>query len=736
MSPLMDPGPPGVAWGRRTTSGDVIWSFHQMRRLLFILLFASLSAWCSATHVLGGEMYYDKLAGDQYRITLRLFRDCGPNNVNGTGFDAQAVMAVYDGNGALQFTTSPSFTVENDVVVELNSPCLQAPPSICATWAEYVAVIDLPPNATGYVISYQRCCRTPSTTNLPTGLLQGLTCTVQVPPASVGSNSSPRFNGYPPVAMCFGQDMVFDHSASDPDGDVLVYDLFSPYAGGSANDPAPVAGPPPYAPIQWAAGYDATDPMDADPGLAIDPLTGELTVHPTVLGSYAAAVRVREYRNGELLSASIRDVRFDVVACDAFIASVMAEQTAEERCTGLTMPFSNESINGQSWHWDFGVAGTDADTSDLLDPEWTYADTGSYTVTLIANPGWPCADTSTSQFAIHYPLEPSFIRPPIACVDASVQFQADGRFTPLAAVSWSFGEGDAPVTGSGIITTTAFAEPGTFPVQLVVQEFGCEASYLDSATAHPRILLEAVTDTAGCVDTPFAFTAQATAWSPVAYSWTFGDGTGASDTDATHVYVEAGEYDVSVTASTSAGCVDTRTIVMPDQVQVFPKPTPEFTVYPNEVSLLAPVVEVTDHAQGAVAWEYAIAGERLTGPSFSFEFDDAGWFDITQTVRSGTNCEASITRTVYVSDHLFYAPSAFTPDGDGVNDIFLPVVRGARLYDLIVVDRWGVERFHTTDPLQGWSGDGLPQGTYGYKVRLSEYGPMSTEYVGHFTLLR
>ena len=66
-------------------------------------------------------------------------------------------------------------------------------------------------------------------------------------------------------------------------------------------------------------------------GLAIDPITGELTVHPTLLGSYAVGVRVREFRNGELLSASIRDVRFDVVACDAFIASVIADQTVEDR---------------------------------------------------------------------------------------------------------------------------------------------------------------------------------------------------------------------------------------------------------------------------------------------------------------------------------------------------------------------------------------------------------------------
>ena len=707
-----------------------------MIRVILLVLFTSVSAVCSATHVLGGEMYYDKLAGNQYRVTLRMFRDCSANNANGTLFDAQATMAIYDGDGVFQFTTSPSFTVENDVVVELNSPCLQAPPTICATWAEYVAVIDLPPNATGYVISYQRCCRTPSTTNLPAGVLQGLTCTVQVPPASAGNNSSPRFNGYPPVAMCFGQDMVFDHSATDPDGDVLVYDLFSPYAGGTAADPAPVAGPPPYAPIVWAAGYDSSDPMDADPGLAIDPITGELTVHPTLLGSYAVGVRVREFRNGELLSASIRDVRFDVVACDAFIASVIADQTVEDRCSGLTMPFTNESINGQSWHWDFGVAGTTADTSDLMDPEWTYADTGTYTITLIANPGWPCADTSTSQFAIHYPLDPGFIRPPIACVDAPMTFLAEGRFTPLVDAMWSFGPDDVAISGSGVQTTTVFNEPGTFPVLLTVQEFGCEASYLDSATAYPRIVLDVVSDTAGCVGTPFGFAAMGEAWTPVSYAWDLGDGSTSLEAELAHVYIEAGNFDVVVSANTSSGCVDTRTIMLPDQVQVFPEPIAEFTVYPNEVSLLDPVVEITDHAQGAVAWTYQVDGDRLTEPSFSYEFEDAGWYDITQTVTSGTDCEASITHTVHVSDHLFYAPSAFTPDGDGVNDTFLPVVLGARLYDLVIVDRWGVERFHTTDPKEGWGGDGLPQGMYGYKVRLSEFGPMSKEYIGHFTLLR
>jgi gliding motility-associated-like protein len=595
----------------------------------------------------------------------------------------------------------------------------------------------LPMNTSGYVISYQRCCRTPTITNLPSGVLQGLTCTVQIPPASVGSNSSARFDEYPPIALCLGEDMVFDHSATDPDGDVLMYDLFTPYAGADAFDPAPaVASPPPYSGILWAPGFSGNAPIDGAPGLMVDGVTGELTVHPTVLGSYAAAVRVREFRDGVLLSSTIRDLRFDVVACDAFIASVIAEQGPDERCTGLTIELENESINGQSWHWDMGVSGTNGDTSNLAEPSWTYADTGTYAVTLIANPGWPCADTSVAFFDIRYPLDPFFTRPSIECVGAPVQFAAQGRFTPSAQVGWDLGDAAAGGSAQGQVVSASYTTPGTRPVSFTVQEFGCSASFTDSATVHPRLVLDLLSDTAGCVETSFTMNAIAEAWTPISYVWEVGQEATYTSASVDHVFMLPGRYDIRLTARTESGCVDSKTIALPDHIEVFPKPIPAFTVEPTEVSLLDPVVRITDFASLAAAWEYTIAGERIDDPSFTFEFDDAGVFDITQTVISGSNCSASVTRTVNVSDHLFYAPNAFTPDGDGLNDVFQPLVKGARLYELVIIDRFGTERFRTNDPKAGWNGDDLPQGVYTFQVRLSEYGPINKQYVGHITLLR
>ena len=181
----------------------------------------------------------------------------------------------------------------------------------------------------------------------------------------------------------------------------------------------------------------------------------------------------------------------------------------------------NQSINGQFWHWDFGVNSQLNDTSDLTAPTWTYADTGSYVITLIANPGWPCADTSTSVFEVHPPLDPYFERPPIRCTNEMAELVVQGIFTNTAAVSWDFGDGASPVSALGHIVSTEFAETGAHPITVSVVDFGCEQSYTDSVVVYPRPQLTAVTDRAGCAGVLFAFEAEGIAWTAVS-SMNFG----------------------------------------------------------------------------------------------------------------------------------------------------------------------------------------------------------------------
>ena len=177
-------------------------------------------------------------------------------------------------------------------------------------------------------------------------------------------------------------------------------------------------------------------------------------------------------------------------------------------------------------------------------------------------------------------------------------------------------------------------------------------------------------------------------------------------------------------------------MVRPAQVSVHPKPIAAFSALPNTVSLFDPAIEVEDYAIGAVAWTYSIEDELIYDPEFDHLFEEAGMRTILQTVTTEHGCTDTTSRTVFVTDHLFFAPTAFTPNGDGKNDTFAPLVRGARLYELVIYDRWGQEQFRTTDPRGEWSGEGLMTGTFTYIARIAEHGSYRKEYTGHVTLLR
>lgn len=873
-----------------------------LTRLLTSLFGLLIMGAVGATHIIGGEIYYDKLAGNQYRVTLDLYRDCGFANTNNTGFDGSITIVVYSANG-VQFTSQNiSYGGESIVPVVIPNPCLSAPPNVCVATARYQTVFNLPPSTDGYTITYQRCCRVPSILNLVQAGDIGLTCTVRVPGVPNSENSSPRFAEYPPIVICVGEELVFDHSALDADGDSLAYALCTPLRGGTPFDPAPFPAPPPYTAVPWAPGYSVNYQLDAAPPMSIDPITGQLSVLPTQQGAFAVGVCVQEYRNGVLIGESGRDFMFTVIVCDASIVAVVSAQQPGAACDGLTQQFGNQSVNGQFWSWDFGDPSTLADTSSLADPSWTYSAPGVYTVRLIANPGWPCADTSYADYEAYLPISPAFVSPPYSCGTATYSLEATGNFTSAATVTWdlgaaaqpntatgaevvaSFGEagiqtvtltisengctetfsstvavypnpvaaippqdqfctglsmsfgndsqgatsyrwdfGDqstladtsllptpswtygqigvytvtlvassegpcsdtatavfdvyvdlaidfvrpeircpnepaafeangsftaaanvvwdfgaiaVPSSASGPTATARFLPVGVHPVSVSVSENGCSGTYTDSVVVYPFPIADFTSDTRSCVGASFSFQDSSSALTPMTYSWQFGDGETSTEQEPTHQYALPGVYTVTLTVTTDSGCIGSDELTRPGQVEVFPNPIAAFSALPREVSVYEPRVEVTDYSVNAVSWTYEVEGNTFFTPDFTYYFEEGGQYPITLWVLSGDGCPDSTTRMVFVSDHIFYAPNAFTPDGDGLNDTFAPVVIGVREYELIIFDRWGREVFSTTDPKAYWSGDNAETGVYSYKARIKEWGSLSKEYNGHISLLR
>ncbi|MCC6839461.1 MAG: PKD domain-containing protein [Flavobacteriales bacterium] len=707
-----------------------------MRALLFTLLLAcGLNSF--ATHILGGEMYYTYLGNDDYQVTLRLYRDCGPDNTNNTALDATAAIGIFSSAGVLINTVHFNLPMEVNLAVTTSNPCLTAPPSICTREGVYTGVIHLPSGTGGYILAYQRCCRSPSMVNLLNPGQQGMTCTVTVPDPDVnGPNSSPAFDDDPPMVLCLDQTTALTQLATDPDGDSLAYAMCAPLQGGDNVFnviPDPPA-PPPYASVVWGPGYSTNNQLASNPPVDFGVDNGVLTMHPTAIGNFAVSLCVHEYRDGVLINTVIRDFRFLVVACAQAIISDFAEQ--QEHCNGLGVQMDNQSSGTTSFLWDFGVSGTLADTSSAENPQFTFPAPGTYTVSLIASPGWPCADTAFHTWTVYDPLAVAFVPPPIRCPDQQpVELSVFGNFDSTATFLWDVGTGTAPdLTGQTVHVD--WTDLGSHAVSVAVTSNGCDAGYTDTVRIFPLPEPLFLADTSACQPLALQFNNTSTAWTPMQYLWQFGDGSTSTDSLPQHTYTTPGTYDVSLTVATDSGCIAARTRTLQGAVTVWPQPVAAFTALPSVTTVLFPKVTFSDHSTDTEHWDFLVEGIHYDTTDFVHTFSDAGWYTALLTATSGQGCMDTATVRVFIGDHLFFAPTAFSPNGDGHNEIWKPSVKGARQYQLDVFDRWGHLVFSTTDPSKGWDGKDAMPGIFSFKAWLTEYGPLEREYNGSFVLIR
>lgn len=711
-------------------------------QLIFLL---ALFSECFATHIVGGEIFYECLGGNTYRITLKIYRDC----INGEApFDNPAVVSVYNSSGNLVQNVEINLPGSNNVPPVVNNPCLQYPPNICVEEAVYVKEVTLPPNTNGYHLAYQRCCRNGTILNLYDPGNVGSTYYAYIPPANVVScNSSPRYDHFPPIVLCVGDPLFFDHSATDPDGDVLVYELCEPYNGASAFDPQPVpAAAPPYSTVNWNNPYSGSYPLASSPALSIDPNTGLLTGTPATAGQFVVAVCVKEYRNGVLLSTNKRDFQFNVMNCTSNVSAAIPSQT--NYCDGLTVSFGNNSVNGTYYHWDFGISNSSNDTSSQHSPTFVYPDTGTYLVTLIVNPGYSCADTAVSVYEVYPNLLAAIAPVADQCfVNNSFNFQAAGIFGGNAQFAWDFGNNAIPQTSTqqnpqGI----TFTEIGQQTVSLVINENNCTSSASIFITTYPQP--EASfnpTLLTGCAPYTVQFSDSSFAGTPLSYFWDFGDGNFSSSQNPVHVYLHEGLYGVTLTVITTNGCIDTSVFSIPGMITVNPQPVAAVSAEPMETSIFEPEITFSDNSSGGIdCWLFPGDGsDSIPHCNYTYAYNDTGNFTAIQVVLNELGCTDTAYITVRVNPEFrFFIPNAFTPDGDGLNDIFMSSNMGIKEFDMTIYNRWGQCIFRTPSPSEGWdgtvfnSGDIAQNGVYVYYIRFKNVFNKEFTYVGSVMLVK
>jgi gliding motility-associated-like protein len=223
--------------------------------------------------------------------------------------------------------------------------------------------------------------------------------------------------------------------------------------------------------------------------------------------------------------------------------------------------------------------------------------------------------------------------------------------------------------------------------------------------------------------------------------WSFGDGQGSTQSNPTHCYDEIGNYDVKLVVLSNNGCVDS--IVKPNLININPLPVAGFYTGTSTVNP-GVQIQVTDDSRGATGFVYDFGdGSSSSNPNPIYNYRTAGVFTIRQAVINQFGCTDTSYQIMNVQERTaLYVPSAFTPNNDGDNDIFLPVFNSvdSKRYNFKVFNRWGELLFETTDINEGWDGSHkgqkVPQGIYIWKVAYKEkegFGVFNES--GHVTIM-
>lgn len=474
-----------------------------MRRCLLTFLVAIFCpVFVFSTHIIGGSLTYEHLGGSTYRIKLKLYRDCDPANAD---FPSSVRIEVRQSNGS-------SFSPDKDIIIPLVGRQVLDPfidtcvidPGICVEEALFTTIVNnLPPVTGGYHMFYQICCRNASLVNVPvTPFIPGTgeSFYAFIPENDIWlTNSSPEWVNFPPVFICASQPFIFDHAATDIDGDSLVYDLYHPWEDEAPTFPGGVAT---FPTITYNPGYTYDSPLDPvgpPPTMFIDAQTGLLTTTPPMIGQFVVGVKVSEYRDGVLLSSVYRDFQFNVVVCPPPATAAIGPSDA---CNGNSVVFDNASSpTAQNFFWDFGDLTSTTDTSYSDNPSYTYPGIGTYTVMLIAQQGTPCADTTYRDITIGW-ADADFTSNEPVCVSSPVIFTDASTASINSSITdwyWDFGDGSGTSTLPNPSYT--YGAGGTYDVWLyATNDFGCVDSIMYTVTVQDLPIADAGNDTIMCLN--------------------------------------------------------------------------------------------------------------------------------------------------------------------------------------------------------------------------------------------
>jgi gliding motility-associated-like protein len=338
------------------------------------------------------------------------------------------------------------------------------------------------------------------------------------------------------------------------------------------------------------------------------------------------------------------------------------------------------------------------------------------------------------------------------CVYESFKFKGTSSIPNAYSIVyfyWDFGDGTVSTLPNP--SPKSYANPGNYVVKLrITNSNGCS----DSISINVIVMIKPKAEFSAdpvCFNEVTLFKDSSTSIGST-YYWNFGDPlSGANNTSTlsnpSHTFTKSGVFNVWLSITNNLGCVDS--INKPITVWALPEFT--FTANPLKLKLSNGVVNFTNRSQlGQYISMNFGDGQSMdwtTQTNWIHKYTDTGVYILLLNIKDIHNCTAQIQDTIVIEeDFNVFVPSAFSPNHDGKNEGFMPILTFVKDYNLLIYNRWGQLIFSTNEsecnesnPC-GWDGtykgEPVQEDVYIYTMRIFDKNNKEHSMKGSFALIR
>lgn len=234
-------------------------------------------------------------------------------------------------------------------------------------------------------------------------------------------------------------------------------------------------------------------------------------------------------------------------------------------------------------------------------------------------------------------------------------------------------------------------------------------SSIDIEVTAPPVIDFDITDSSGCVPFSFSLFNQS---NPAGNNCTWKINDEIVSTSCFTFFTtlnDVGAYSVTLTSSSSIGC--SATLTKDSFIVIYPDPIADFFYLPKDATFINPKINFTNTSKLANLYfwdiENGLFNSTLKDINYYFPNIEDTSYTVCLTAISENGCRDTTCDEVFIkSEFSVFVPKAFSPNNDGLNDGFRPILRGfdPENYEFTIFNRWGELLFESKTNDESWNG--------------------------------